>query len=514
MSALLSLRYWLFFALVSSLLPVHVASAQSSESYEGPPSVLVNLVNATVEMVLDSDAQNDPSAAQQVSYNWGSLVIYTLADAVSYKAREKTIHDLECMPLTLEIGRRDKQLEAPPKSGKSTSLVEKAAIPTLLGLIWQTGTVQGEIEGSKLTFSSSLYGAFVTPFAPNREVGYQRLDWMRRLGFGLTFSLKEGKDDDLVTTNDLQAVSGKLVLIGDRSIRSKAFRRGWEKNVKPHLQRSVNETSRQLHEFSRTAPSSFMDRIDEIADLLATEVGEFLSANKSMPRESKAKQLREIILSRLFVDLFTPVREGTLDPGQEAKDNLLDELLPSIESENKHWKQAHDAVQRLLDELETSPMFTLSYNYVRGNDESDISEFRFIYDQPIAGNTLLANAFVSLYHDPDDLLGQEDVQDFGAALSWQRKIEGMWAPKKGIPSPPVVISLDVAMSYIEDSDDVEVIGQLRFGVPLSRAFQLPASLSYASRTDTSDEPEFRVNIGIGFDGDVMQALKETRWDWW
>ena len=70
------------------------------------------------------------------------------------------------------------------------------------------------------------------------------------------------------------------------------------------------------------------------------------------------------------------------------------------------------------------------------------------------------------------------------------------------------ISLDLSLNYLEDTNDTQVIGQLRFSLPITRTFQLPVSLSYRSRTLIADDSEFRVNFGAAFDGDILRALSE------
>ena len=229
----------------------------------------MDLVDQTVELVLNADARLELNAADRVGQNWGSLVIYTVADAVSFGSSAKTIREIDRAPLLFEIARRDKQLEAPAKSGKGTSLVEKAAPPDILAFALETGTEEGDVEGAKLTLSSNLYGALITPFAGDSQRNFERFGLLRRLGLSATFSLGEEDSSSMPATNDLQSASAKLVIIGDRSTRSKKFRRDWKEKVQPSLQARVVETSKRLSEFFNASPASFNDRVDEVQDMLS-----------------------------------------------------------------------------------------------------------------------------------------------------------------------------------------------------------------------------------------------------
>ena len=108
------------------------------------------------------------------------------------------------------------------------------------------------------------------------------------------------------------------------------------------------------------------------------------------------------------------------------------------------------------------------------------------------------------------MLEQDRVRDYGFALSWQRKIEGLLPQKDGMPSPPLTISFDLSVNFLKETKETQVIGQLRFGLPLTQAFQLPVSLSYASKTKMNLASGFLINVGIGLDGGILGALSQLR----
>ena len=209
--------------------------------------------------------------------------------------------------------------------------------------------------------------------------------------------------------------------------------------------------------------------------------------------------------------MVAPIQEGTVDVEGGNVEELRQRAAYALEVK----RQIRGVTEQTVEEYNTSPLVTATYNLQRLDGGSDYSEVKllaqgFFFPNDWYSMDLLVNGSVSLYHDPDPDLSQDTVRDYGFTMGIEKalpnKLGGGLISEDDLS--PIKLSLSGKVAQNEEIDDVIGSAEARLEVPLARGFTVPLTLTYSSRTDASTGSELRVNVGLNFDATTIQALAQ------
>jgi hypothetical protein len=491
------------FCIVSAISTVVFAETE----YDRPPAPLLDAIEEGINNALTAAAQGDANPEDHIVAKFNPMVIYTVADAIATLPRRQTLLDLEAMVEIADAARTDKQVGAPPNFLGSTTIVEKAGIPRLLALAIEGGAVQSDTSGTSITMATTPYAIWAM-FVGDSHANYRKYNWLARLGLGVTFPTNVDLSGD-ISSKDLNQITATLRVLGDRSGRSKKFNDAYAARVRPMMDQVAAKESGNISVLSDIP--GFRDRIRPLRQDIKSHVRVYLLTSGSKKDNVKREELRDAILTMLKKSIYNPIKDNQIVVPDAAKAKINDEIIPDVAEVNRLLREARVITDELVKELDKTPLFTIGYSFQRADSITDVSEIKLLYDQPIAGNTLLANAFVSFNHDPVDSLGQNTVRDYGAALSWQKRVRNAITGNFSDQDiKPITISLDLRLTRLEEQNDAMVAGQLRLSVPIAKGFELPIGFTWASRTRSIDDADFRASIGLSLDADALAALSQLQ----
>lgn len=480
-----------------------------AQGYEDAPVILREAVEQSVQSVLNASRRGEENAHTRATAQWPSLMLFTVADALRiHDPLAPSIRDIQALKNVNEAARTDKKTSASPNAPVTTTMVEKAGLPRILAIAVERGAVEQSMEGTNLTLTTTPY-ALLTLFTEDSQQNYVKYGYLGRIGVSGTFLVNEDTDTTRQSPADnLEELNLRLRLLGDRSTRSGDFNAKWEQNVKTLIQNRIEIISGLQSDIFNNE-LEFMRETDSLKGDIQSYVRVYISQNSSKKEEVKKQELTDTILGYLKSGIYDPLVAGEITLKEETIQIVNERVVPDIKEAQNLLLKARTQTDKLLRELENSPLLTFGYTLQRFENRSDISELRLIYDRPIAGKSLFANAFVSLNHVPDDSLGEKTVRDFGGALSWERKLENVLTGNfsdRDISS--ITISLDARLAYLEADEKVEFSSQLRFAIPIARGLVLPGSIGYSSRDIESNDPEFRAAFGLSLDVDKLIAIAQ------
>ncbi|UCC79275.1 MAG: hypothetical protein JSW64_13520 [Candidatus Zixiibacteriota bacterium] len=484
-------------------------SATYAQGYEDAPAILREAVEQSVQKVLNAEDRGDSTAHTRATAEWHSIVLYTVADALHPReALAPSIRDIQALKNKNEAARTDKKTSASSNAPVTTTMVEKAGLPRILAIAVERGAVEQSMEGTNLTLTTTPY-ALLTLFAEDSQQNYVKYGYLGRIGVSGTFLIDEDADTTRqYPADNLEELNLRIRLLGDRSTRSGDFNAKWEQNVKPLISKRI-EIKSELLEAVFGNKDEFTSEMESLKGDIQSHVRDYILQNSAKKEEVKKQELTDTILGHLKSRIYDPLVADELTLKEETKKLVKETVVPDIEETQNLLLEARAHTNDLIRELENSSLLTLGYSMQRFENRSDISELMLIYDRPIAGRSLYANAFVSLNHVPDDTLDEKTVRDFGGALSWERKLENVLTRNfsdRDISS--ITISLDARVAYLEVDEKVEFSSQLRFTIPIARGLVLPGSIGFSSRDVESNDQQFWAAFGMSLDVDKLIAIAQ------
>ncbi len=496
-----------------------------STCFPDAPNDLTNTARAAAELFITDD---------DASSQFGDLTFYAIVHTVAIQAgRNDLLKDIEVEQLQEQTRRTDKQIGAGSNSAGSTSAIDKPNFAEILGFAVEHGAIQQAVNGTTLTLSTTPYlfttlkgqdtktnfPNFKEPEFLNREdtqSNYKKYGYLTRLGVSANFNIQD-EDNPLASARRQQLTdwSVRLRLSKDRSTRSENVEEYWD-DVKDDFAREsvvITDLLRRTFQSDVALEAQRRDFVDRLLNLLKEQSSKEIHDSKTLTDNEKIRQIAEKIVCRVKSDLIDPIKLDTFKISPDSKQRIIDVTLPAFATAKQAKKDALARFQSKIDALSLKPIFSLAYNNIRPPLGSNYSELKVLYQKkafdPIS---LIANAGVSFYHKPNDLLRQKTVRDFSTSLS----LEGSFR------SPFMVESKDDSQitysftgryerffenQYFAGRKADIAVAQFKFEIPIAAGMSFPFSVTYANSSELIKENKVRANFGFTFDTDkLLKAL--------
>jgi hypothetical protein len=415
-----------------------------------------------------------------------------------------------------ETRRNDKQVGASPAAQGSTSAAEKPGSARLLALAIENGTIQQSVSGTNLTLSTSPY-AFAAAAQGDTAETYRRYGRLARLGVSATFKTSEDSTSKTPSGDQLSEWSARLRLTPDRSARSQAFADFWENNVKAASQRVSDTQTRLMAEIFGAAPGEdkALDPIRDARETTRRHAVETINsavsavlADTTLDEAGRLAAVQAVITCGLDSEVRQRLSDFQL--GAEDARRIL-ETVAILQAAQDAARIAREGADKYARELQAKPTLSLGYTNVRPDSGSSYSVVKLLFESGDR-TKLVANAGVSLYHDPNVAKNQQTVRDLAAALSLEADLGR--SPFVGRPDADNRVALSLTGRYQRLLENRGVAGkkadiavaQLKLEIPLHASVTLPISLTVANSTELIKGTYVRANFGFSIDTDKLFAI--------
>ncbi|MEK6321252.1 MAG: hypothetical protein AABN33_06160 [Acidobacteriota bacterium] len=508
-------------AVVISLLSLCVR-AYPQDCYPNPPQILEATAQIAAQQVVNDLVNKNKTpeeAAKAIGQKIQSLVLYAVGDAIA-PDRNHEIYSLKKYEYIGETARTDKQIGASARAEGSTSAVEKPGFAELLGFAIEHGAIQKRIDGTSLTLSTTPYAFIAWANKGDTAELYRQNEFFTRVGLSASFNISN-KDQPLADVNNKQLTewSIRMRLAGDRSARSKEFQEWWAENIRPKINDRLavlvtgfgdllDEKLDQNAEDGKRVSSI----VNDVQATLQAQIKLYLESHTSELPAEKTTGVKQLILCTLKDKIVEPVRSNQIKLSPELRAKLNDKLFPSLAAAHAALEQAREDFNKFWESFSKGPLTTFAFTNHRTSMGSDYSEFAFLHEQAtLRPLKLVANGWVSIYSNPDRTMNQQQVRDYGAALSFQGEANSPF-----LTETPDLSKMTFAFTgrYQRTKENEGVAGkkadiaiaQFRMEIPIRMGLSIPLSVTYANATELIKEKHVRGNFGLTLDVDKLFAL--------
>lgn len=507
-------------AIASSLIlvmAITVRPQSAASSYPNVPIALSSEVNRAVDAILVG------GKADSLGLQIIVLVAYTVADAVT----SEEIHKMEPYEYYGDLRRTDQQVGASSTSSGSTSAVEKPGLVELISFAIERGAIQQSVNDSTVTLTTSPY-ALVAVVQGDSPKTYQDNPLLTRLGVSATFVLNDSNNVPAsFSRKQLTEWSAKLRLTGDRSTRSKGFRRFWDETLGVIEQNRLNTLSKLESALFNNRPIADLfiaSRNNNVLTPLVAKIDDYLTKNGiTATTDPKLvldvhvhhQAIREMILDTLFKQVREPVRNGTIN----VDATTITREIKRIAELQRMIADARKLFEDKIKEWATrGTVSTVEYTNHRVIDGSDYSEFKLLFERNVNNLEAVLNANFSLYNKPDPAKNQERFRDFSisGSLEWASKRNPLFRGDENLATP-ITLSFSGRYERLKENENTTMrepnIGnfQARLEVPVAPGFSIPVAYTYATATEMIPKPENRLNIGLHVDiNKILSFRKATK----
>ncbi len=524
-------------AVASSLVLVSSVAYAQPEPYPSAPAYLSELVTQAAQRVVQLHAEDAASADARRSFRdgiqsyWDKMVFVAIADGVLGGGTEIAALDrLEGLVnqenrWLIDTARTDKQIGSTAASAGTIDLFDRPSIPKLLGLAIERGAVVQEDSGSSVTLRTSPYllSGFGLTGEDTAET-YEKWGWLEKLGLAATFNL-DGSDGRTTGDFEFENLAAFQVKVNprSRSPRGSDFTREWETRMKPAIDRRLEASTGAMSDLingdaaAREAGKEAYDKLERQFPFSALaevrgETGQPQDAATDtaarLANDAAAEEIETFLLGFLRAELFDPFanRTATLQPQTEVL--LANRLVPGLNMANVEFGIANKEFREFSADWNKRFSWSLAWTLHRVDDNgSNFSEIKFLGQHKWAWIDMNLNAGVTLYHDSDSRLDQDTVRDFNISLAAEGQLDNLIFGRFDRRSmAPITFALAARYQRLEENGGDIGVFQATTNVPIAAGFSIPLALTYATRSENDGDSEFRVNIGLELDTDVLRAL--------
>lgn len=411
----------------------------------------------------------------------------------------------------IEMERTDKQLGAGASSSGSTSVVEKAGIPWLLGLAIENGAITQSSDETGLTLSTSPYALLKLgkEDTPDLYTGYGTpLDLARRIGISAVFPLSSDgtADERNFDPETFSEATAKVVVWGDRNPRSPRYVAEWDRKILPQVRK-------RLEQDTLLAQAVLDDPVVRSAvERISSAVMRRVEAKRSASPQSA------MLASDLKAVFEEEIGEGlkAIDPArwEEARRQAVVAAARRTAVAYSTVGAEGKDLQEMLDKLAKSPEVSFAYTYHHKLDDVDYSEIKLLADIQTEYVDILGNAIVSFNHgdgvltnSEGQVLHRDGFRNCSVSVALEKRFRNFFPVRVNDGGlSEVTLSLSGRFEHLQDVDDNIGVGQAKIVIPLATGVDLPISMTYASRSEYIDEEEVRGNFGISIDTDKIYSL--------
>ena len=487
------------------------ASTLQGQQYESPPEVLRNIAErgaADIDAAF-TGGEDTGTAAELLDQVWNGMVFYTLADALPGD-QVHAIRGLRAYRYLAEVTRTDKQVGSTASGPGSTTLSQKPGFAELLALAIEHGAVEQSTNGTGVTLSTSPY-AFVRLVTPDNAENFDRFGFWRRIGASATLN-PQTQDPATAGSVDVQQLaewSLRVRVLGDRSPRAPWFTRRWRELIQPKVQNRLNALTRGMEATIDGTP--VLRTAAEAANKqLHSDIASYLGRNGGLASEQRVPEITRMILDALHGGVYQRIASGEIQLSQPVLRDVTGSVARLVEA-HQDLSDAPTELSGLLEELDKTLLLTLEYtHHSKAADPSGFSDIRLLFENQIAPFNVVANAFLSVYHDPNPGIGQRRVRDYGVSLDLEGEINNPFGRRRSSDVvEPVTLSVGYQLSRLEEGSEMVHIAQAKVSIPISAGVTFPLAVTYASRGTLIDEQHVRGNLGFSLDLDKFYAISKA-----
>ncbi len=446
--------------------------------------------------------------------------------------------------------RFDKQAGAGSGSAGGTDLVAKGIAAKTLSLAAEYGALTHSTNGQVITFRGNLAGLpsalikkdlfpYCDPRLPKSDycVDQSVLGWLRRISFAVSFDAS--RNNQIITAQpaavppasstpppaavpatfnskgrEVSMVGTRVEIWNKRDVSSKKYADAWAKKI---AESEASPIARQL----TTRYEAIGERLDGSAAFRNWK--QTAPANISASTNRSATVVHEI--EKLLTDLYA---EKDAEGNPIVTQAELGELALLL----RKFGFTQDEVIEIAG---STPVLTFEYTNNRPLAQSPTSTFRGILDLPSWKKfSVTLNGAFTIFDCPpessaiaktsllrDAQIGAQierplgDVAVIGtAALSaaYYFQKQNVAAslniddPSNPLPGIRFINFPSGAKAVFAEKGDIHV-GQIRLTLGSGSTVRYPISLSYSSRTELINKPNWRAQVGISYDFDSLFAKK-------
>lgn len=385
-----------------------------------------------------------------------------------------------------------KQVETPSIADSSSTLVDKAGAPDLIGIALQFFNLGKDSEGApaSVTLSAFTLRTAILGLDPNRpEVYADGRHWRRVSG-----SFGRESADATTGVGEAQLIGVKF-LVWDRRDPTRP------ENVAA-LQDALRQSSTTL-EMAREFELVLREIGGRLGPRLLEEERKESGAT-AVPQQFGEEELQTFLEERLGAGQHAETLKRLTADDLAAVDTLLIERVAPI------VRTQREAALHSIKALKQAPQLSLSYQAkLRDDDGADEHAWQGMFDYGVANRmSISVNVALSRLSRPitDATMGGR------VAFEAQFQLTGGGSSLADLlrVSAPLTLSTSYAGEWDEIKEDVHKL-QAKLTIPLPallKGLSLPVSVTVASRRELIDEAEVRGQVGFTIDfSTFQQALR-------
>jgi hypothetical protein len=473
---------------------------------EIPPAVDA-LAHGTAQEIASRKSKPNPGEKplDRLGGEWRKIVLFALALAAEPQKATKIEYIGTAQG---ETHRTDKQVGASANTTGSTSAVDKAGLPYLLGIAIDHGAIDQNINGSTLNLSSSLY-ALVAAVKGDTAATYQQYSGYSRVGFSAAYDLQDKKDPlASVSRRQLNEWSVKIRLFGDHSPRSAAAHAMFVNQLKPVLQNRANVMSKALGD-------AFGEKrtLITVPDFLKKQLNEYLDGAGFKAEEAEDK-IVALILQAVKDNVYGRINDFQLKTTDvENLSDFLDRYKASTEA----YVNASKTFDQALNILAEKPTLTLAYFNERGSGTPAYSVAKLLYEKKPKGFMQIdANVGASFYGNPDRTKNEQTFRDAAAAVGLEQKLGRSPFLTNDSDQSEMTMSFSGRYERLQENRHIPgkkadiAVANWKLEIPIAAGISLPLSITYANASELIKEKHVSGNFGITLDLDKLRALATSK----
>jgi hypothetical protein len=489
-------------------------SPRSVESNVGPLAVATCFPDAPTDLIKTATAAAERFVQNRnPSSQFGDLVYFAVIHTVAVDAgRQDLLKAIEIKQLQEQTKRTDKQIGAPASSAGSTSAAEKPGLAEILGFAVEHGAIQQAVNGTTLNLSTTPY-AFTTFSGGDTQSNYKKNGYLTRLGISADFNI-ENQDALLTNARRSQLADWglRLRLSKDRSTRSDDVEEIWNSISSQFAQPSLVITDMLRATFQGDIELETERRavLERLSAMLAESSVNAIKNDTALSQSQKTDQIAVQILCRTKSEIVDRIRTGGFNISKDSRDRIVRVTLPAYALAIKAKEEALKDFDARVEALSLKPIFTLAYNDVRPASGTNYSELKMLYQKKTGDPiSLVANAGISLYHNPNTAIKQNTVRDFSVALAFEGQAGRSPFLTEAQDESQITYSFTgryerlLANRLIAGRKADIAVAQFKVNVPMFSGMSFPFSVSYANATELVKESHVRANFGFSFDADKL-----------
>lgn len=454
--------------------------ASASEPYPNAPAALVARLDNAVARGKDD-----------VLHVWDDLVFATVAHALFVRASglEDPREQVLIRTTQSETRRTDKQIASSGGGTATTTLLNKPSLSSLLAVAVENGAIRQTSTATSATLTSTPY-SLMSMLQRDEAALDHDFGFLRHIGLSITVPL----ENETVRPEQFEnyAVS---IGVGSRKANTPAFRAMWEERLSSAVQDRLDALTGSVSQlFNDATAEDLVEASDSLQD-----------AVNALDDNTPPEEFRRFVLEGLYARIYRPTLDGQWLLSPESVGKVLADAQ-TLEAAEKAYRDLDAA----LEEARGKPLLSVRYVNNRPEMEANYSTlelgFQVLTTRSPRYFDLIFDGDVSLFHREVDQ--RDRVRSYAGSVALETSWDSPFSANS-LDKSQLTLSLGVEVNRRQDLDFTQALVMAKSDVPVGTGFVLPIALVYSSRSEAREEGEWRLNLGLGMDFDILQAIAST-----